>query len=137
MATNLSLANGPTKHLTWKELACKDGTGYPQKFVLDGRVYRLAQVFENIRAFLGGGNITVHSAYRTPKYNKKVGGAKNSQHVQGKALDIRHITLDPNYVGEVLRMNYKAIGIRGIGFYKTFTHIDIRDTEELVAWDGP
>ena len=31
--------------------------------------------------------ITVNSWYRTPKYNKQVGGAKNSQHTLGEAVD--------------------------------------------------
>ncbi len=31
--------------------------------------------------------ITVNSWYRTPEYNKQVGGAKNSQHTLGEAVD--------------------------------------------------
>lgn len=121
-------------HLTWKELACKDGTGYPQRFVEDGRVYRLAQVFENIRSACGDGKILIHSAYRTPEYNKKVGGVANSQHVQGMALDLEHNTLANDYFFTIIENNWRALGVRGLGHYKTFVHIDIRDSMKLATW---
>ena len=34
------------------------------------------------------GVIIVNSAYRTPEYNKSVGGVPNSQHTKGQAVDI-------------------------------------------------
>jgi hypothetical protein len=37
------------------------------------------------------GNIKISSGYRSPTLNKKVGGSKNSQHVNGQALDIQGI----------------------------------------------
>ena len=80
----MSLANGPSEHLSWKELACKDGTPYPEKFKLDGRVFQLALVFEDIRS-IWNKPIVIHSAYRSPEHNRKIGGARNSQHVEGRA----------------------------------------------------
>jgi len=44
-------------------------------------------VFEKIRAFRGA-PIKVNSGYRSPEYNKKIGGAKTSQHMKGEALDL-------------------------------------------------
>lgn len=35
-----------------------------------------------------GRPITVNSGYRSPVVNKQVGGAKNSQHIRGEAVDI-------------------------------------------------
>lgn len=32
--------------------------------------------------------ITVNSGYRSPELNKRVGGARNSQHIAGEAVDI-------------------------------------------------
>jgi len=128
--------NGPTRHLTWQELACKDGTGYPQKFVEDGRIYRLAQVFENIRRCLDDAPIKIHSAYRTIDYNRKVGGKPNSYHIQGMALDIDHIVMGPKYVQEFIQLNWMKLGVRGLGMYKNFTHIDIRPDKHLITWIG-
>ena len=34
------------------------------------------------------GAIRVNSGYRTPAYNKQIGGATNSQHCRGEAVDI-------------------------------------------------
>lgn len=38
-----------------------------------------------------GGPIIVTSGYRCPALNKAVGGAKNSQHMTGQAVDIRTV----------------------------------------------
>lgn len=43
--------------------------------------------FEPLRAWYGS-PIKVNSFYRSPVLNKKVNGAKNSQHVTGEAIDI-------------------------------------------------
>lgn len=136
MVNEVSLVNGPSKNLSWKELACKDGHGYPQAFVEDGRIYRLAQVFENIRKLAGNVPIKVHSAYRTVEYNKKIGGVANSQHIQGLALDLEHTKMANDNFFRLLYNNWEALGIRGIGHYKTFVHIDIRDSERLVPWSN-
>lgn len=44
-------------------------------------------VFEPIRAYLSA-PIRVNSGYRSPAVNKRIGGAKNSQHVLGEAIDL-------------------------------------------------
>jgi len=46
-----------------------------------------ANVLEPLRTALGK-SITVTSGYRSPRLNKAVGGAANSQHVQGRAADL-------------------------------------------------
>lgn len=128
--------SGPSQHLTWKELACKDGTPYPDKFILDGRIFKLAAVFEDIR-HLWGKPITILSAYRSPTHNKKVGGARNSQHMQGRALDLappKGVKIGDFY--ETIKNNADKFGITGIGKYKTFVHVDVRPTDKLIVWRG-
>ena len=44
------------------------------------------KLFEPIRKYFGV-PITILSFYRCPELNKAVGGAKNSQHVDGEAID--------------------------------------------------
>ena len=129
--------NGPSSHLSWKELACKDGTPYPDEFIKDGRVFTLALVFEDIRSLCGDKPIRVLSAYRTPEHNRKVGGARNSQHVLGRALDLappKNFNVDEFY--KLIRANTEDFGIQGLGKYKTFVHVDIRPTTRLVVWSG-
>jgi len=69
--------------------------------------------------------IHVLSGYRCPEHNKAIGGAPKSQHMQGKAADIRVEGLDV----EELANCADAIGFGGIGTYRKqgFVHVDVRD----------
>ncbi|MFR0769847.1 MAG: D-Ala-D-Ala carboxypeptidase family metallohydrolase [Dysosmobacter sp.] len=44
-------------------------------------------VLQSIRSHFAA-PVVIHSAYRTPQYNAKVGGAAHSQHCYGTAADI-------------------------------------------------
>lgn len=126
----------PSKNLIWQELACKDGTNYPNEFRVNGSLKKLTEMFENIRA-IWNKPIKVISAYRTPAHNLKIGGVKNSQHVQGRALDLQPpdgITINEFYRHIFIRAH--TLGIGGLGRYKTFVHVDIRPVTRLVVWDG-
>ena len=129
----------PSPHLTWKELSCKDGTPYPEEFKRDGRVYILGMVFEAIRSLCGDKPIRILSAYRTPSHNRKIGGAKNSQHVLGRALDLAppsNLSVSQFYQLIKVAARYDLPEVRGIGLYKTFVHVDIRPSERLILWKG-
>lgn len=132
--------NGPSEHLSWSELACKDGTPYPPEWRAD-RAVKLARAFERIRELCGFALI-VSSAYRTAVYNQRInggiGGAVKSQHVEGRALD-----LHPAVTG--LKALQKLRGaaevarreglIRGIGIYDNFVHVDTRPGK-AATWSG-
>ena len=130
--------NGPTQHLTWKELGCKDGTPYPNIWRTN-RAIELAEVFELIRAACGHKPIQILSAFRTSDYNKRIGGARNSQHIQGRALDLRPpdgYTIDEFY--KIIKQMTAVTSIGGIGKYKTFVHVDIRPkiNDKVAYWFG-
>ena len=61
--------------------------------------------------------------------NKKVGGAKYSQHVQGKAADIVISGVTPYEVAKYA----ESLGAGGIGLYNSFTHVDVRPGKS--RWD--
>jgi uncharacterized protein YcbK (DUF882 family) len=133
------LSIGPSPHLRWTELACADGTPYP----IDWRATRavpLAREFERLRAQLDRGPIRILSAYRTAAYNARVpGAAKASQHVFGRALDLK----PPRgcSVADLLAAVSAVAGrpdsaIRGIGEYAWGVHVDIRPGPRLVRWSG-
>lgn len=127
---------GPSPNLAWNEMACKNGAAYPLEWRKSQAVL-LSRLFEVIRREAGNKPITVLSAYRTFDWNKKIGGAPNSQHLSGRALDLR--PPDGHSVQsffDLIRLLPKSNGLRGLGLYKTFIHIDIRPVEFLVIWSG-
>lgn len=130
----------PSAHLSWSELACKDGTPYPAQW--EARALVLAAEFEAIRAIVGQ-PIVIGSAYRTPAYNAAIpGAAKRSQHMEGRALDLyppKGWTIDRFYDAIHAWAIQDESKIFGIGRYATFVHIDIRPkpaSGRLQAWRG-
>ena len=83
--------------------------------------------------------LKINSAYRTYEHNEEVGGAPFSFHKEGKAADVlayKKVTgelVPAETVQKVVRENIKD---GGLGCYKTFSHIDIRESLHLVSWEG-
>lgn len=75
----------------------------------------------------------ITSAFRSEAHNKKVGGAKFSQHKLAKAFDIQMHNHDPAQFEAAARQ----VGFVGFGFYKRhgFMHIDTRDGPDK-EWFG-
>lgn len=80
-------------HVTQAEFESSDASiryGIPNKMT-EADIQRAKElcenVFEPIRAHLNA-PIKVNSGYRSPSLNKRIGGAKNSQHVLGEAIDL-------------------------------------------------
>ena len=90
-------------------------------------VTNLEQVSQEV-----GYQLQVTSGYRSPEYNARVGGAKNSQHVQGNATDIVQSGLTVEQRQAFISAAIDA-GFTAIGVYNTFTHVDIRGGA-LRAW---
>lgn len=121
-------------------MACKDGTAYPSPW-RTSRAVALAQEFETLRATVAA-PIRIGSAYRTPTHNAKVGGARNSQHVEGRALDLYPPdgwTLDQFWQLAHAMATDEASAVYGLGLYPTFVHMDVRPRPShgrLVVWRG-
>lgn len=127
---------GPSPHLSWAELACKDGTPYPLGW-RSTRGVALGHVFEMIRAEMGNQPLIVLSGYRTPAHNKRIGGATASQHMEGRAIDLKPPQgITPHQFYRRVRGLVEGSDIRGLGIYPTFLHVDIRPSDRLVVWAG-
>lgn len=132
-----------TLHFDSKEFAQRawekgPGVDYPKDWQ-PVRLKALCDALEIIRAELGGKAITVLSGYRSEAFNRSIGGAKLSQHVQGRAADIKVAGVPAAKVQEVvLRLcnDGKLPMIKGLGSYPTFTHVDVRISTKLVRWTG-
>ena len=108
-----------------REFACRDGSDVI--FISDG----LVQVLQAIRMHFNR-PVTINSAYRTPAYNKKVGGAAYSQHLYGTAADIRVTGVSPKDVAAYAETLLPGTG--GIGIYSNFVHVDVRSKKS--RWKG-
>lgn len=107
-----------------REFACTDGS---DPVFIDSE---LVSVLQKIRERFGK-SVTITSAYRTPSKNKAVGGETYSQHLYGRAADIKVSGVSPKKVAAY------ADGILpkgGVGTYATFTHVDVRGTK--ARWKG-
>jgi zinc D-Ala-D-Ala carboxypeptidase len=104
------------------EIACK-GTGL---LIIDPESMDKLQAFRNAV----GIPFRPNSAYRSESHNKRVGGAKNSQHRLGKAFDI---PITSRMTRELIHEKAKEVGFTGFGDYNAFVHID---TGRARYWDG-
>ena len=124
---NTEVADGGTSPSTFAP-----GSGSALNFLphTDPRVDPRVIDFAQATAAALGLTLTITSAFRSPEYNAKVGGARNSMHVQGLALDVVQTGLTDAQRQAFIQQAYAA-GFRGFGIYNTFTHIDIGATR---AW---
>ena len=108
-----------------REFACSDGS---DPIFIDTD---LVDVLQKIRNHFGKA-VTITSAYRTPPRNKAVGGEEYSQHLYGKAADIKVAGTAPKSVAAYAEKLLPGKG--GIGIYSTFCHVDVRAAK--ARWKG-
>jgi uncharacterized protein YcbK (DUF882 family) len=128
-----------SKHFTVEEFDCHDGTKVqPRDY--NGLEFLCRKYLEPLRKKYG--SVTIHSGFRTPSYNRSVGGAPNSYHIytvhdgNDQAADISCARGRPrDWWGTLnwIRNNRRA-GKGGLGLYSTFVHCDIRDYK--ADWRG-
>ena len=122
-----------TKNFNLSEFRCKDGTDVPDEYMEN--VEKLATNLQVLRDHIGM-PIVVISGYRSPKYNRRIGGAKKSQHMLAKAADIKVKGMHPDQVrNEILTLIKQGkMATGGVGRYTTFTHYDVRGWN--ARWSG-
>ena len=75
-------------------------------------------------AAVGVDKVKLRSGFRDPGHNKDVGGAKNSEHTRGNAMDIDVAGVPLARRLEIIR-SLSANGVTGIGVYANTIHADI------------
>ena len=122
-----------SKNFSLSEFACNDGSTTPDEVIVNLRL--LAEQLQILRDFIGKA-ITINSGYRSPSYNKKIGGVLKSKHVLGQAADIRVEGVSPREIHGIISELIKDGRMKegGLGKYPSFTHYDIRGTK--ARWNG-
>jgi len=114
-----------TNNFNLSEFQCKCGCRMPSK-VFDN-VLLLAEQLQVLRDALDT-PIHLTNAYRCVTHNREVGGAKNSQHLLGKAADIQIEHLTPREISTTIEIfiDEGLMKQGGLATYETFVHYDIR-----------
>lgn len=95
-------------------------------------IYPTIRVLDALRARLGA-PIRITSAYRSPAYNRAIGGARESQHMEFRAIDFAaEGGSRPSDWARALRSmrDDEAMFRGGVGLYDTFVHVDTRGYNE-------
>ena len=115
-----------TKNFNIKEFECKCGCKMPE--FVKKNVIELAENLQIIRDEVGRLDLT--NSYRCKDHNSDVGGSTSSQHLVGKAADVKSESIKPKEMAQIVDdlMKSENFELGGIGIYNTFTHVDIRGT---------
>lgn len=124
-----------TRNFSLSEFDCKDGSQMPRD--VQQRIQKLAIQLQVLRNYLNT-TITINSGYRSPSYNKAIGGVKNSQHVLGNASDIVAKGYSSNQVYNAIEdLIDKGLMLQGgLGLYNNFVHYDIGYNGKRRRWEG-
>ena len=122
-----------TKNFSLREFRCKDGTDVPSD--LRENVILLCQNLQVLREHINK-PIRIISGYRSPKYNRRIGGARKSQHMTAKAADIRVTGMTPQELKDIIEslISEGRMMKGGIGLYTSFLHYDVRGRN--ARWRG-
>lgn len=114
-----------TTNFNLSEFNCHDGTPVPEEYMDNVRL--LAKNLQVLRDEIGE-PIRVNSGYRTPEYNKRIGGASKSQHKLAKAADIVAKSYSPKQLAKIIERLIAAGKMKqgGLGIYPGFVHYDVR-----------
>ena len=132
-----------TPHFTWSEFACRDPHATTVPPNLRANTIRLCWLLEKMRHQLGDVPMTIDSGYRTPDWNRHVGGAADSRHTHGDAADFFTAQVD-SWVAKgtaanraaVLAIAERIFASGGVGNENSGTlHVDARGFRaRFVTW---
>lgn len=110
----------------------RTGAGYQQGPVGQVHPQLLAMVNQLERNF---GPLPIKSGYRSPRENITAGGASDSEHLRGDAVDIDTSRMSSAQKLSLLYAAYR-VGVRGFGIYTNNLHFDLGLKHGQRAWGG-
>ena len=109
-------------NFTWAEFT-KGGARIPVDATVTQRIVKMCKYLDEVRTFFGNRPMHITSGYRDPASNRAVGGARNSRHMYGDAVDF---WVEGMNVADVF---YKLKGYHprgGLAVGNGFVHLDLR-----------
>lgn len=73
--------------------------------------------------------LVISSGFRCKKHNENVGGKENSQHLNGKAVDIACTASTTRF--KIITANTVRNQFGALGFHKSFIHLDVRSGDQI------
>jgi uncharacterized protein YcbK (DUF882 family) len=105
-----------SKNFKVKEFACNDGS---DTILIDTKLVEILQMIRDRYKL----SVKITSGYRTKSYNATIEkSSKASKHCEGMAADIQIKGIAPLQIAKYC----ESKGVKGIGLYNTFTHVDSR-----------
>lgn len=112
-----------TKNFNSNEFQCK-GKGHKHNTKIDIDLVNQLQDFININGYT---KAIISSGYRCSSHNKTVGGASGSNHVKGKAVDIRFYKSNKIVSAKEVCCKAQDYNFKGIAYIdKNHVHLDNR-----------
>ncbi len=93
----------------------------------------LVMKMEKLREYCGF-PLIITSGYRSPSKNQEVGGASNSYHLRGEAVDVSIRGFSPSMIYKLLKGSF-LVGFGGIILYPSHVHLDLRGVEYFAVSD--
>lgn len=115
-------------HFKSQEFACKCGCGASEVNP------KLIELLEQIREVTEN-PIVITSGRRCEAHNKACKGKPKSQHLYGNAADITCKGFTPRRLAQLIEKRFSA-EVGGMGVYKNFVHVDVRETPTPIRWNG-
>ena len=110
-----------------KLMKSSDGADLPKAgYGVARKAFEQLQIIGDEASKKGLTGLTINSHYRSPVYNCQIGGAPNSMHKTGGAIDIG--TTNPRLLYNLIEslISQSKILQGGVGLYGSFVHYDIR-----------
>jgi hypothetical protein len=118
----------PGGSFTWGE-ATRDATRIPETQAIVDNIIGLARALQPVRDRIGR-PFQINSWYRPPAVNAAVGGASQSQHLFGRAVDVQVQGMSGRQVANMVMLTWPG----GVGIYSNIPNIVHLDTGPKRTW---
>lgn len=111
--------------LTSREFGCRCDDIFCRALIVSAELIR---AYYNFRCVVST-PLKINSGFRCTAHNYCEGGTALSRHLTGEAIDISLETIEDLDSNDIRKLALKS-GFTFVKFYKSFVHLDVRQTKE-------